>query len=228
MPSPTTRPRAWQRVHGAMLLLAGVLLALAAAWRAEQLGNAPNQALYSYGPAAGGQDRQERHARTDRGAPVPLLAVNPNEPHAAADAELSTGNAHRVAFGRIRTGPAGGTNCHGWVYTGGRYLVMSEDVEIILRDNGYRVVAAPQAGDLTIYRDEHGQVCHSALVRGVYETGLVLLESKWGHVGRYLHRPEGYAYSSSWQYYRSPRRGHLLAGLDGSEDGPPAAGCCAE
>jgi hypothetical protein len=219
-----------QRVHGAVLLLGGVLLALGSAWHAERTAVAPTHGVYSCGPAPSRQSK-EHHARTDRGALIPLLAVNPDEPKPVADeAGLFAGKAHKGQFSRIRTGPPGGPNCHGWVYAGGRFLIMSEHVEVILRDNGYQPVAAPQAGDLAIFRDESGGVCHSAVVRGVYETGLVLLESKWGHLGRYLHTPEGYAYSDSWRYYRSPRRGHLLAGLGASrdEEGSADEGCCEE
>ena len=32
-------------------------------------------------------------------------------------------------------------NCHGWVFTGGRFWVSGEDVPRILEDNGYRRVS---------------------------------------------------------------------------------------
>jgi hypothetical protein len=47
----------------------------------------------------------------------------------------------------------------------------------------------------------------------------MLVEGKWGHLGRYLHRPEDYPYNTSWTYHRSRRGGHLLAGLAGT---PPS------
>ena len=42
------------------------------------------------------------------------------------------------------------------------------------------------------------------------EGGKVVIESKWGCLGCYLHPPEGQRYSTSWRYYRSPRKGHFL------------------
>jgi hypothetical protein len=109
--------------------------------------------------------------------------------------------------------PSWGSNCHGWVFTGGRFGLEGGDVERILQDNGYQAVTTPQAGDLAIYRDRYGHIGHSAVVRAA-EEGRVLLESKWGHLGRYLHRPEDYRPVLAWTYYRSPRHGHLLQGLN--------------
>lgn len=214
------RVLAWaasQRVQGALLMLGGALLTVGSAFRAEQTSSTPSPKLYPYDAVARDPHHGKRLAWTDRGTPVLLLAINPNEP-ANAPLEPVLLEAHDVAFRVIRTGASGGPNCHGWVYGQGRFLIFSDDVDTILCDNGYRVVTRPQAGDLVVYRDEQGSVCHSAVVCDVYETGMVLLESKWGHLGRYLHRPEDYPYSRAWDYYRSNREGHALLGLDGSQD----------
>ena len=40
--------------------------------------------------------------------------------------------------------------------------------------------------------------------------GGVLIESKWGFLGRFLHEPKNQCYSQDFAYYRSPRQGHLL------------------
>jgi len=116
-----------------------------------------------------------------------------------------------IAQRAIRLAPADvAYNCHGWIFAAGRYFVSDEFVEAILVDNGYTQVAVPQAHDLAIYRDDKGLINHSGVVRLAGEAGLVLIESKWGWLGRYLHTPEAQPYSEHCSYYRSERRGHLL------------------
>ncbi len=80
-----------------------------------------------------------------------------------------------------------GSNCHGWVFAGGQYLITGSGVKMILEDNGYRLVAAPQPGDVVVYRDEQNEIVHTGLVRTAFDDGRVLVESKWGLGGRYLH-----------------------------------------
>jgi hypothetical protein len=122
----------------------------------------------------------------------------------------------------LNTGPADPScNCHGWVFTGGRYSIDGHEAQHILEANHYREVREPQVDDLAIYRDERGQILHTALVRTVTSDGLILLESKWGQMGRYIHRPSDLRFGRPFTYYRSSRRGHLLRGLDGV--GPTAA-----
>jgi len=107
-------------------------------------------------------------------------------------------------------GPDAACNCHGWVFTNGRYGVTSEDVDRILADNGYRIVEPPQEGDIVIYRDDLDHVRHTGLVRFVGADGLVLVESKWGPLGIYLHTPTDQPYGRYFHFYRSPRAGHVL------------------
>jgi hypothetical protein len=157
-------------------------------------------------------------ARTDRGRSVPLWV-----PSAGVVENLQTFserdylsrmqlNAHL-----IQTGPVDGDyNCHGWVFTGGKYWVRGGLVETILADNGYRETSKPMIGDLCVYRDPQGEVSHTAIVRGLGADGLILLESKWGKLGRYIHTAnENHAYSAHTpKYYRTRRGNHVLAGID--------------
>lgn len=116
----------------------------------------------------------------------------------------------------VRRGPAADTsNCHGWVFTGGRYLIRGASVPGILADNGYRPASDPRAGDLVIYSGSSGSVDHTAVVRAVADDGTVLVEGKWGSLGVYLHTAEGSPYGTRYTFYRSPRAGHLLAGVTG-------------
>lgn len=97
------------------------------------------------------------------------------------------------------------TNCHGWVFTGGKYLIDNKDVQMILDDNGYQRVDKPQVGDVIVYRDSADEVVHSGLVRLVFGDGQVLIESKWGVTGRFLHRAKEPTFSEYFAYYRTDR-----------------------
>ena len=89
-----------------------------------------------------------------------------------------------------------------------------ERVERIRQENGYRVVKEAAVGDLAVYRDDRGVVRHTAVVWGVAE-GRVLLESKWGQAGRFVHTPELHPYSDDrCTYYRTGRGTHRLRGFD--------------
>ncbi len=107
-----------------------------------------------------------------------------------------------------RDKPSPHYNCHGWIFTGGKYVVKSEDVELILADNGYVPVDQPSVGDIVVYYDEQGRVIHTAVVRGLLDDGTPVLESKWGFGGRFLHRPDQQVYSMDFRFYRTARPAH--------------------
>jgi len=108
-------------------------------------------------------------------------------------------------------------NCHGWVFGAGRCWVRSMHVKQILTDNHYQVVARAVPGDVAVFCDSTGEVRHTGLVKAVAPDGMVLLESKWGMRGRYLHTPQQHAYRHcTCTYYHSDRPGHALRGLDES------------
>ncbi|MCE9526262.1 MAG: hypothetical protein K8R36_09440 [Planctomycetales bacterium] len=101
-------------------------------------------------------------------------------------------------------------NCHGWVFTGGEYLLSRDGVERILEDNGYQPCKSPKPGDLIVYRNGDGEILHSGLVKASLFGG-ILIESKWGVGGRFVHGPEMQPYGTCYSYYRSSRRGHTVA-----------------
>lgn len=110
----------------------------------------------------------------------------------------------------IRVAPASDAcNCHGWVFTGGRYWLTPGDVEQILADNGYHQVSDPQPGDLAIYR-EGEVISHTAVVRTAGNGSPVLVEGKWGWMGVFLHPVGDSCYGKNYTFYRSHRDGHLL------------------
>jgi len=94
--------------------------------------------------------------------------------------------------------------CHDWTFFGGVHNARAEDVEEILDGFGYVAVYEPQVGDVIVYRDAAGtSIVHSGLVKAVGEKGFVLIESKWGDRGRYIHLPAVNGLSLNYGYYRS-------------------------
>jgi hypothetical protein len=156
----------------------------------------------------------EVHTITDLGRPVRVRALEEIRP-----VELRQASEQKVlddfrSNGRIirLTQVDDSCNCHGWVFTGGRYWVSQIDVEYILVDNGYEVVTDPRPGDLAIYRDAR-EISHTGVVRAVVDGMPPLVEGKWGWMGVFLHPAGDSMYGTNYKFYRSHREGHLLAGL---------------
>jgi len=167
---------------------------------------------------------QAAQAVTDAGNPVALHRVTtPPSPQELRDYERRL--VQNLAGDMIATETGTlASNCHGWVFTGGRYWVHGDAVDRIVKDNGYREVKVPRAGDLVVYRQGDGKVMHSGVVRYVDERGGALVESKWGTAGRFLHPADRHCYVGADPiFFRSPRTGHLLQGLDNSTEGQPGA-----
>jgi hypothetical protein len=153
---------------------------------------------------------------TDRASRIyPRVVTQPR-----SDAELQvlakdvTKHVPQVGTGMPRGPASDACNCHGWVFTGGRYWLSPTDVAAILAENGYLPVTDPQAGDLVIYR-LGTEIAHTAVVRATGPDLPVLVEGKWGWMGVYLHPVDQSCYGRNVTYYRSPREGHLLVGLGG-------------
>ena len=154
------------------------------------------------------------HAVTDRGHVVVLQEpIEPRSPDALTPTEEHVLRRFALQGQVVRhEGATNATNCHGWVFTGGRFWLLGTEVETILTDNAYAPVEHPRPGDLAIFRDQRG-VNHTSVVRYVTEGWPVLVEGKWGSSGVYLHATDKSCYGTNVTYYRSPRCGHLLTGL---------------
>lgn len=153
-------------------------------------------------------------AVTDAGRRVPLFTMLADEAeagHTLDDAHVVKERLARL----IRTAPPDAThNCHGWVFAAAKRWIKGREVDMILTDNGYQAVIAPRPGDVVVYRSSgDGAVLHTGLVR-VAEPGLILIESKWGALGRYVHQPDDQCYGNRFTYYRSERRDNTLLGLN--------------
>jgi len=161
---------------------------------------------------------------TDRGTRVPVWEpVRPRPPEDQLRIENAffreRGNRDHV----IRLAPGDDrSNCYGWVFTGGHYWIPEVEFEPILRENGYREVAKPRPGDLVIYRQRQVAV-HLAIVRYTTKGQPPLVEGKWGSFGTFLHAVDRSVYGTDFAYVRSPRVGHLLAGLPQPPDATPKA-----
>jgi hypothetical protein len=148
-------------------------------------------------------------ALTDRGQPLPLIAYD--EEPTLVETELAYLGDERFRSQVIRlAAPTPVCNCHGWVYAGGRFAIQSRYIPELLDDNGYVEVLEPRADDLVIYRGTSGSVEHTGLVRMVGADGLILVESKWGPLGVYLHPVGAQPYGTGHKFYRSSRAGHLV------------------
>jgi len=206
------------RVQGAALLLLCPLLPL---WWASQFEETATDldelAVHeAHGPPVLYQITTAQ-AVTDAGRPVPLF--NSPEGEAAQETLAYESNMMRnrgLLEHLLRTAPPDpGYNCHGWVFAAGKFWLKGEEVQRILDDNGYHEESSPEQNDIAVFRDHAGQIVHTGLVRAVTDDGLVLIESKWGSLGRYIHTPLDQAYQATCSYYRSARHGHSLAGITG-------------
>ncbi len=149
---------------------------------------------------------------TDRGRQIPLFrSTAPAMTPALAD-HLQNHPDHpkRRMKTIIRAAPDGSSNCYGWVFAGGKFLLSSGGVRMILQDKGDTRVASPRPGDVVCYYGGDGMPVHVGVVSRVADHGTVTVESKWGSEGRYLHCPEDQPYSQSFVYYRSQRGGHQI------------------
>ncbi len=211
----------WQRWgRSALLLVVSLALSLAARWRIEKPLHEDANWMSDYESSLLGVSRMPiesdgKFAVTDKGRRIPLehfvtdeVSITPE----SAESRVPDSYRARVIIDEATASPA---NCHGWVFTAGRYLVRSRYVDAILHDNGYHVVSEPQLGDLIIYRDDAGDPIHTGIVKAIGDAGFVLIESKWGMLDTYLHLPQDQVYSQGYAYYRSSRAGHQLKKLAG-------------
>jgi hypothetical protein len=157
----------------------------------------------------------DRKALTDSGATVNLWRMSADNTPTLPEHEALFLREHSLDLQLIQLSSSDSrSNCHGWVFTAGQHWVRGGDVPQILRDNGYQSVSRPAIGDIAIFRDGGDQVTHTALVRAIREDGMVLLESKWGKLGTYIHTASRHVYTAhQMTYYHTSRGTHLLRGL---------------
>jgi hypothetical protein len=148
-------------------------------------------------------------ALTDAGRSVALFHFKMHSTDSEVEQFLRSTESRQTQIIRL-TEPNPASNCHGWIFTGGRYGVRDGEVQSILSDNGYREVVEPEPGDLAVYINAD-KITHCGLVRMADKHAPVLIESKWGPFGVYLHAADQQPFSGVCKFYRSPRANHLLA-----------------
>jgi len=148
-------------------------------------------------------------ALTDAGRPVSLFHFKMYSTAAEIEQFIAVNEKDLTQIIRL-TEPNSAANCHGWVFTGGKYGIRDPEIAQILTDNGYGEVTAPREGDLAIYISD-SKTTHSGIVRIADQRSPILVESKWGPFGVYLHGVDRQPFKGQCKFYRSERSGHLLA-----------------
>jgi hypothetical protein len=197
------------------LLTSGLLLCLLATCQSENLSDAGPATADAIMPAFQLVEPPVDPLTTDRGRTVRVFTV-PDFTPVLTEREGKFIAAHQLTKAIKPIGhEASNSNCHGWTFAAGRFWIMDEDVDAILADNGYQLVAFPRVGDLAVYRNHVGQVAHTGIIRLANpETQQVQIESKFTILGCFLHRPEQTPYEAQYSYYHSDRTGgHILQGL---------------
>ena len=100
------------------------------------------------------------------------------------------------------------SNCHGWTFLAGQHGIGDQYVPVILDQHGYEVVEEPRYGDLAIYRGDNDAIVHSGFVRLTVPGHEILVESKWGPFGVFLHSAE--AHHGRCMFYRTARHSDTL------------------
>ncbi len=161
------------------------------------------------------------YAWTDSGKTINLLTGEFQQEMNRGEAEFQSLQSLGVLQKVIRRKAADEhSNCHGWVFTGGRYWIDGQTVDLLLKENGYRAVNQPLPGDVVVYRDTNGQVSHTAIVRSGGIGAPPIVEGKWGWMGVFLHLVDESPYGKSYTFYRSKRKGHLVVGMGGKDPSP--------
>ena len=151
-------------------------------------------------------------AKTDRGNLIELFRFEIEDDKWKEFAEKSEDRYKNFGAAMIRREQANArSNCHGWVFASGNYLLSGSDVEIILAENNYEKVSQPKAGDVIVYRSQLGKVLHTGLVQAILNDGSPLIESKWAVDQRYIHQPKDQPFSTIYEFYRTDRPNHSIA-----------------
>lgn len=112
----------------------------------------------------------------------------------------------------IRTGPPELLyNCHGWTFAQGERAVTDAEVNELLQNGRYRKVNMAMPGDIVIYYDKAGDICHSGIIKATGRQGFILVESKWGSAGRFLHKHNLPQVQTRYEFYRRTSPGSRSA-----------------
>jgi hypothetical protein len=190
-----------------VLLLLSIFGGLFSSWRSIELQSmSRSQLLISIAEHL--RPVNDKVGRTAQGREIPLFAWDEASQDQKALWCNTTIDPVYVAKTIVRSEPDLKSNCHGWVFAEGKFLLMPEAVEMILADNSFFEVSSPLPGDVVVYRDNKGVIVHSGIIRAILGNSMlgeaitVLVESKWGMGSCYLHPVDCQPYSQSFAFYR--------------------------
>ncbi len=207
--------------YGVALMVVATTGTVALYWRHEKnIDRSQNREMEIVGLIISTAEREvadEAHAVTDRGNAVAVSRARSPRINTSESREMDTLALASWGDATIKRQDSDDhSNCHGWVFTGGRYIVPGTAVEQILQDNGYAIVTTATPGDLAVYRGPKGDIVHTAIVRYVAPGRPPMVEGKWGRMGVYLHLADESGYGNAYAFYRSHRDGDVLKGINGS------------
>lgn len=186
-------------------------------WAAVELSRRPDPAAHPANDLRFGVRRpvQKEMGLTDAGRQIGFHEYTLDNPgdQSAHDGlvrrDLTIADRHRHFVIRLREADHL-SNCHGFVFADARFAIEDSEVPFILTDNQYVEVSGPLENDLVIYHDSDGIVTHSGIIRFLVPNGPVLVESKWGPLGVYLHPVENSPYGSDYSFFHTSRPTHTL------------------
>lgn len=191
------------------LIAIGVSLVVTEPWE-DDFG--PRRPEFERGPREF-EAAKDIQAVTDRGTPIETLRLVRchviDMKRADEQFPLENGGGHLIRL----SGPTTQCNCHGWVFTGGLCWIGNDSIDTILLENDYEQVEIPAPGDVVVYRNSEDEPMHSGIVRFHGQPGQIMVESKWGLFGVYIHFVHQPPDPGKWAFYRSSRSGHLLKGI---------------
>jgi len=164
---------------------------------------------------SGALDVAETPLYTDAGTPIAIKKLASDQPLTLAVVERQTEILRRFKLrDQLIQVPVGWQpcNCHGFTFTNGQFWISGDEVPTILIENGYKEIASPRQGDVAVYRNLNGDVVHTGVVFAA-NRDLILVESKWGKLGRFIHPHNRHCYAeSACTFYRSARPGNIVHG----------------
>ena len=158
-------------------------------------------------------------AFTDQGRSIALFRFKIHSTEAEVQQFIDSHEKDRSQIIRLQE-PNSAANCHGWVFTAGAYGIRDAEIASILLDNGYAAASDPQEGDSAVYFHAD-RITHSGIVRLADKHAPILIESKWGPLGVYLHAAEQQPFGGACKFLRSARPDHLLALQRSNSAGEP-------
>lgn len=106
---------------------------------------------------------------------------------------------------QLRTQPTGLFNCHGLSFASRRTCISDKSaISQIIKDDGYQQVAPHDVlpGDVILYFVDGGAEHSGIVVQGGMAPGMMLVLSKWGTNGEFIHGAYNSPYGTDVRFFR--------------------------